>query len=409
MRLPRAPACSQGTPAASAQGRCGVSRRGYCPRVRPGWKRAAWLAIAVVVGSVLVVLAAKVAARLYYDPALWALAGWVVAPDLGIFLEAGDAILDGRSPYQEVEGIGHYLGYVYPPLLAFAVIPLSVLPSAVAASIWALATFGFVAWSLWLLGVRDWRCYPVALLWPFTREAVEYGAIGPLLLLLVALLWRYRDRPWGAAGATAGSIAAKLFLWPLGLWLAFTGRVRAAALSIALTLVLVFVPWALIGFTGLSQYAELLDEVADQQDYRSYSVIALVRSIGGSPAVAQALSLVIGFALLVLALREARRAVASSRERDRRSLTLVLAAALVLTPVVWPHYLVLLLAPIALARPRLSGLWLFVLAATVLYAFDWYRASPEGEALPVVTITAIVAAVFLVAFRAREPAEGSTS
>jgi hypothetical protein len=382
---------------------CGVPRRDYSPRVRPGWKRAAWLGLAAIVGCVLVVLAAKVAARLYYDPALWALAGWVVAPDLGIFLEAGDAILDGRSPYQAVEGIGHYLGYVYPPLLAFAVIPLSVLPPAAAASIWALATFGFVAWSLWLLGVRDWRCYPVALLWPFTREAVEYGAIGPLLLLFVALLWCYRDHSWGAAGATAGSIAAKLFLWPLALWLAFTGRVRAAALSVALTLVLVFVPWAFIGFTGLSQYPELLDEVADQQDYRSYSVIALVRSLGGSPALAQALSIALGLALLVLAFREARRADAPSRTRDRRSLTLTLAAALVLTPVVWPHYLVLLLAPIALARPRLSGLWLFVLAATVLYAFDWYRPSPEGEWLPVITITAIVATVFLVSVRAREP------
>ena len=82
-------------------------------------------------------------------------------------------------------------------------------------------TFGFVAWSLWLLGVRDWRCYPVALLWPFTREAVEFGAIGPLLLLIVAFLWRYRDSTWGAATATASAVAAKLFLWPLALWLAF--------------------------------------------------------------------------------------------------------------------------------------------------------------------------------------------
>jgi hypothetical protein len=66
---------------------------------------------------------------------------------------------------------------------------------------------------------------------------------------------------------------------------------------------------------------------------------------------------------------------------------------------VWPHYLVLLLAPVALARPRLSALWLFVLAATVLYAFDWYRASPEGEALPVMTITAIATTVFVFSLR----------
>jgi len=368
--------------------------------VRWSARRLATLAVASLALAALIVVAAKVGAHLYYDPALWALAGWVVAPDLGIFLEASDKVLHGQTPYQDVEGIGHYLGYVYPPLLAFVMIPLAVLPSAVAASIWALLSFGFVAWSLWLLGVRDWRCYPVALLWPFTREAVEYGAIGPLLLLLVAVLWRYRDSAWGAASSTGAAVAAKLFLWPLGLWLAFTGRIRAAALSVGIAFVLVFVPWAAIGFKGLSQYPDLLGEVADQQDYRSYSVIALVRSLGGSPALAQAFSLALGVAFLALAFRAARRRDRSDRDRDRVSLGYALAAALVLTPVVWPHYLVLLLAPLALARPRLSALWLFVLAATILYVFDWYRASPEGEWLPVVVITAIVAVVFAGSLRA---------
>ena len=359
----------------------------------------ALLALACGVGAIAVVLAAKVGARLYYDPALWALAGWVVPPDLGIFVDAGDAILGGRTPYQDVDGIGHYLGYVYPPLLAFVMVPLAVLPASVAASVWALMTAGFVAWALWLLGVRDWRCYPVALLWPFTREAIEYGALGPLLLLLVAAVWRFRDHHWGTATATATAVAAKLFLWPLALWLAVTGRLRAAVLSVAIGFGLVFIPWAAIGFAGLGQYPALLDEVADQQDYRSYSVIAIVRSIGGSPALAQAVSFVIGIGLLVLMVRAARDSDDSSRDRDRRALTFALAAALVLTPVVWPHYLVLLLAPVALARPRLSVLWLAVLSATVLYALDWYRASPEGEALPVLTIACLVTGVLVASLR----------
>lgn len=367
-----------------------------------GSRRARLVVVAVVAG-VLGVVAAKVAARLYYDPALWAVAGWVVPPDLRIFLDAGDDILAGRTPYENVHGIGHDLGYVYPPLLALAVIPLSVLPVEVATIVWALATVACIIGALYLLGVRDWRCYPVALCWPFTREAIEFGAIGPLLLLLVAVCWRYRQRPWGVATTTGAAIAVKLFLWPLTLWLAFTGRLRAAALSVGAALVLAFVPWAAIGFTGLSQYPALLEEVASQQDYRSYSVIALVRSVGSPPALAQALSLVGGLALLVLAARAGRDGQASPRERDRRSLTLVLAAALVLTPVVWPHYLVLLLAPVALARPRLSPLWLLVLAATVLYVFDWYRASPEGEVLPVVTITLLVTTVFVGALRRGEP------
>ena len=42
----------------------------------------------------------------------------------------------------------------------------------------------------------------------------------------------------------------------------------------------------------------------------------------------------------------------------RRSLTLAIAAALVLSPVVWRHFFVLLLVPLAIARPRLDVLWL---------------------------------------------------
>jgi chromate transport protein ChrA len=132
-------------------------------------------------------------------------------------------------------------------------------------------------------------------------------------------------------------------------------------------------------------------------------MIAIVRSVGGSPALAQVVSLVVGVALLVLMVRAARDEKASVRDRDRRALTFSLAAALVLTPVVWPHYLVLLLAPVALARPRLSPMWLVVLAATVLYAFDWYRASPEGEWRPVLTIACIVTGVFVASLRRGEP------
>jgi alpha-1,2-mannosyltransferase len=49
-------------------------------------------------------------------------------------------------------------------------------------------------------------------------------------------------------------------------------------------------------------------------------------------------------------------------EGDRRALTVAVAGALLATPVVWLHYLVLLFVPIALARPRLSALWFAPLA-----------------------------------------------
>ncbi len=237
-----------------------------------------------------------------------------------------------------------------------------------------MLTFAFVAWSLWLLGVRDWRCYPVALLWPFTREAVEYGAIGPLLLLIVAFLWRYRDSTWGAATATASAVAAKLFLWPLARVARVHGQDpdgrpvdrRRARCSCSFR-------GSRSGSPDSRQYPALLQEVADSgRITRSYSVIALVRSLGGSSELAKVLSLLLGAALLALAFRAARNHAMTARDRDRISLGYVLAAALVLTPVVWPHYLVLL------ARPARAGATATVGALAVRARRDGPRTHSTG-------------------------------
>ena len=84
---------------------------------------------------------------------------------------------------------------------------------------------------LWLLGVRDWRCYGLALLWPPVISAIQTGNVTIPLALGAALVWRFRDDA-RAAGASLGlTLAAKLFLWPLVLWLAFTRRIAAAVLA----------------------------------------------------------------------------------------------------------------------------------------------------------------------------------
>jgi Glycosyltransferase family 87 len=356
--------------------------------------------IAAVVGIVLLVLVAKIAARFYYDPALWALAGWWVPPDGGIFIVAGGKVLAGQSPYLDASAIGDNvganLGYVYPPLLAIAISPLSLLPSGPAAAmLWSVVLVACVVGALWLLGVRDWRCYLVALLWPFNRVALDWGRIDPLLLLLVAAAWRFRDKPWSAAASTGAAVAIKLFLWPVAFWLLVTGRRRAAALSVVMTFGLILLPWAAIGFADLLQYPALLRKVS-RQEYDSFSVNALANALGIDGAFAKAIVVAIGASLLAFSVKCARNPDWTRRERDRRSLTLILAASLVLSPVVWSNYFVLLLVPVALARPRLSALWLVVLAASLFHLF--HRVSPEGE-LDMAVVAIFVTAVFVAAYR----------
>jgi hypothetical protein len=379
-------------------------------------RRIAIVGIGALAAGALLVVAAKATARLHHDDALWALAGWTGPFDLKIFLDAGDAVLDGRSPYPERGAIEGQEGtfYVYPPLLALAIVPLSVLSVSAASSTFTVLGIFAVVGALRVLGVRDWRCYVLALAYPYTRDSLGIGAIGTFLALLVALVWRYRDDARLAGATTGVAIALKLFLAPLVLWLAFTRRLGAAAIGVATALALALLSWAAIGFRGIGDYVPLLRELSDLEAEQSYSALGLVSSLGAPSGLARIVVVLAGGALLVAAWRAAH---AGGSEGDRRSLTFVLAAALVLTPILWLHYLVLLVVPIALARPRLSWLWFVPLAPVVGSWLDWYGGWANGD-LPALLSTAAVSGTVLAgslhavrppAVRGDSPADGILS
>ncbi|MFO7573342.1 MAG: glycosyltransferase 87 family protein [Gaiellaceae bacterium] len=376
-------------------------------------RRAFVLAVAVLASAIAIPLAARAAQPRLADDTLWANAaasiGGTMRPgDFGyVFLVAGDDVLAGRNPYMDADDFEGppQAPYAYPPVLAVMVAPLSALPEYVRGGflpgvLFSLLLIAAMVGGLWLLGVRDWRCYPVALLAPFTLEAFEYGAIGPVLVLLVALAWRYRDRPLAAGAASGGLVVLKLFLWPVVAWLAFTARIRAAVAGVAVALALALVSWAAIAFRGLLEYPRLLRKLVDVEADQSYSAFAVLRALEIPEIAARALVAAAGIVLLGLAWRAARDLRLTAFDRDRRSLGLVLAAALVLTPILWLHYLVLLFVPIALARPRLSWLWFVPLALTVLEWRDWYRGWPRGELDSLLSVAIASAIVLVFALRA---------
>jgi Glycosyltransferase family 87 len=370
---------------------------------------AAGLVAAVVLASVLLPIGARAIATQYHDDSLWAnsarsLGGLQVPFDFAIFLAAGEAIRNGESPYVDPDVViseGQPPPYAYPPLLALLVTPLTLLPEKVAGSstpgvFFTLVLVACAVAALFVLGVTDWRCYPVALLYPPTLENVEYGAIGPILALVVALGWRYRDRVPGGAAAVGCGVALKVFLWPLVVWLAATRRWRAAAAATAIAVGLALVSWAVIGFRDLAEYPTLVRRLAAVEAESSYSAFAVLRALDVPELAARALVVAACATLLVLAWRAATAPDLDRDERDRRSLTLVLAAGLVLTPILWLHYLVLLVVPIALARPRLSALWFAPLALTVFEALDWYRGWPRGDGPALASVAVVVTLVFVV-------------
>jgi hypothetical protein len=277
-------------------------------------------------------------------------AGWAFRE---AFLGAAETVLDGRSPYPALDdgSIERGTAYVYPPLLALLTTPFTFVAADVAAVLFAVLLVACVPATLAVLGIRDWRCYGAALLWPPVLSAVHVENISILVALAAAVVWRLRART-DASGATFGvSLALKPLLWPLAVWLVATRRLRAVVWAAASAALLVIASWAVLGFAGALEYQRLVRHLSDEMDEWGYSVYALALDLGAGDVVARALWATLVVALLVGAFAVARRG------DDRRSFALAVVATIAASPIVWLHYFALLLVVVAVLQPRLSAAW----------------------------------------------------
>ncbi len=200
------------------------------------------------------------------------------------YLPSAHDLVHGGSPYAPPGDPRYALGtaYVYPPVTALAVIPLLLLPM-LAVQLLAIAVgIGLVASILWVLEVRDWRCYGMALVWAPVLSAVQVANVTLWLTLGVALAWRWRDRGLRSGAAVGATLAVKLFCWPLLFWFALTRRSRSVVSAGASALALVVVSWGVIGFDGLVRYPDTLRELEDNLASTSYSLYAVGLDAGMS-------------------------------------------------------------------------------------------------------------------------------
>jgi hypothetical protein len=193
-----------------------------------------------------------------------AAAAWFVTrsyqQDFAAYWAAGLSRLWGLDPYVNYAGQGHDLPlpwdgvaqfrhsrFLYPPLVLDLFRPLLGLPYLAAKALFTIAMLA--AWlGAGLTVASDRRTRAVffglsALYFPFYRH-LERGQIDLLILLLLALAWRARERDWLAGAALAASAALKPafagmlpVVWALG-----RGRAALAALAIG---------GALVGLTAL--------------------------------------------------------------------------------------------------------------------------------------------------------------
>jgi alpha-1,2-mannosyltransferase len=269
--------------------------------------------------------------------------------------QAAQDVWAGRDPYAGATAGSLLRGvsFVYPPLAALLALPLAPLSAGLAGAVAAAGLMAAAAATLLVLGVRDWRCYGALFGSYAVLGAVQTGNLTLVVGLGAALAWRWRDRPWPAALALAVPLALKLFAWPLLAFFVVTRRTGTAVRALAVAVALDLAAWAVIGFAGLGGFPHRLSVLERLQAPRGYGVMALAPHLGAGPALGRALSLVAGAALLGGAAAVARRA-----DGERRAFVLAVAATLVLSPIVWLHYLALLAVPLAVSHRRLHWTWL---------------------------------------------------
>jgi alpha-1,2-mannosyltransferase len=289
------------------------------------------------------------------------------------YLPAAEDVLAGESPYVGLDHprLAAETAYVYPPTYAYALVPLTPLSENASSVLVTLIGIGLLVGALAVVGVRDWRCYGAAFLWAPTLVAVKMGSSSLVLAFGCALAWHFRQRAWQSAGAMGLSIAVKLYVWPLLVWALATRRVGVATRALVIASATVVGTWAALGFADVTHYPSLLMRHAELEAADSYSFIGVAAELGLGDWVGQVVGIAVGAALL------AACALYGRDGDDARSFTCAIGAALAMTPILWQHYLVLLIVPLAIGRPRFSALWLLPALLFWLVALPVWPVEPR--------------------------------
>lgn len=277
-----------------------------------------------------------------------------LALDLRVaYWPAGVRLLHGASPYAiSPQEIANGWSFVYPALSALLLAPLALVSNGAAQVLWTLVCLACIPAILYALGVTDWRVYGLVMLWSPVFDGWLSGNLTLPLALAVALTWRYRDRPIVAGLLTAGAISAKVFVWPLGLWLLATRRWRAALWALVGGLAINLLAWGVVGFSEINVYLRLSSDVTKALWKGGYSVMAVAHHFGADRATGEVLLVAVS-AVAAAALIY----VGFARRRERDAFVLMVLLMLLATPLLWSHYFSLLLIPLALALPRLNVAW----------------------------------------------------
>ena len=319
---------------------------------------------------------------------LWRVFAVLIEPlDFGMLWEAGREIRAGVDPYPPLGapdlGTTHQL--VYPYLAAFPFLVFGFFSWPVAGALFFALSARAVTGAVWAAGYRDPLAAPLLLLSSVTIIGLQIGSLNALFLFGLVLAWRWRDRPWVPGVVVGVLITAKLFLLPVLAWLLLSRRPRAALVAAGLPAVLIGLGLS-IGPIGPADYVQLLGELSASEEGKGASVTAYFVAHGAGE-LARPVTAVLAGGLVLAAWGLYRRG-----HDERIVYAASIGAALVLSPIVWAHYLVLLAAPLLVLGARRAALVWFAATSWLLYLPHGVPALLPAEVLPWVPALAVLVA-----------------
>jgi alpha-1,2-mannosyltransferase len=278
---------------------------------------------------------------------LAAVSGGTFGYDFLAYHQAAQRVLTGGHLYDlSVEAAGGFGLFYYPPPFALAIVPFTILPGPAAAWVWLALSVAMLIAAIAVMPVRTdvrWATLLLAgLCWP-VAYALKLGQVGPLLLLLFAIGWRWLDRPIVVGGIAAAGALVKIQPGLVLVWALLTGRFRTVAVGLVILLIAAAAATLVLGGIGVwRDYVALLRNVTEPiTTPHNFTPGAAAYQAGLALGPATAIQVVSSGLVVAIVL------VAAARTSADASYLVTVAASQLLSPVLWDHYAMLLLLPVA--------------------------------------------------------------
>jgi len=317
-------------------------------------------------------------------------AGW--GYDFRAYYDAALRLLATGTPYQNQTLSGPFQPgpadlYLYTPIPALVLVPLTWLGPESATLGWLFIRIGLLLGACVLMPVPRWAkvaTFGISVISSQFLLDLNLGNVSLIVTFLAVVAWRWLDKPISGL-AIAASMTVRPAMGAIWLWW-IVRRQWVAVIWTALGGAAIFV--ASLPFVGLEPWLQFVTVLRNISD-----VNGVQRNLGfGSTALSLGLSEPVANVALIGGYVLAVGAILLSLRRDREiGFCVTLMATLLLSPLMWDHYLTNLIVPGALlaARGRRWGVllpllgWLPLLllpAVTVIGMLLPFLAPDRGEA-----------------------------